>query len=148
MNRVILIGRLTRDPELRYTRGNTAIAMFNLAVDRRVKDDGTKETDFIVCKCFNKLAENLAKFQKKGNLISLVGRIRTDSYDDKDGKRKYTIEVVADEIQFLSQKQKQEEPSNELTLNEENQYYQLSAKTVMNENYNPELQISDNDLPF
>ena len=79
MNRVILIGRLTRDPELRYTRGNTAIAMFNLAVDRRVKDDGTKETDFIVCKCFNKLAENLAKFQKKGNLISLVGRIRTDS---------------------------------------------------------------------
>lgn len=148
MNRVILIGRLTRDPELRYTRGNTAIAMFNLAVDRRVKDDGTKETDFIVCKCFNKLAENLAKFQKKGNLISLVGRIRTDSYDDKDGKRKYTIEVVADEIQFLSQKQKQEEPSNELTSNEENQYSQLSAKTVMNENYNPELQISDNDLPF
>lgn len=148
MNRVILIGRLTRDPELRYTRGNTAIAMFNLAVDRRVKDDGTKETDFIVCKCFNKLAENLAKFQKKGNLISLVGRIRTDSYDDKDGKRKYTIEVVADEIQFLSQKQKQEEPSNELTSNEENQYSQLSAKTVMNENYNAELQISDNDLPF
>lgn len=148
MNRVILIGRLTRDPELRYTRGNTAIAMFNLAVDRRVKDDGTKETDFIVCKCFNKLAENLTKFQKKGNLISLVGRIRTDSYDDKDGKRKYTIEVVADEIQFLSQKQKQEEPSNELTSNEENQYSQLSAKTVMNENYNPELQISDNDLPF
>ena len=148
MNRVILIGRLTRDPELRYTRGNTAIAMFNLAVDRRVKDDGTKETDFIVCKCFNKLAENLAKFQKRGNLISLVGRIRTDSYDDKDGKRKYTIEVVADEIQFLSQKQKQEEPSNELTSNDENQYSQLSAKTVMNENYNPELQISDNDLPF
>lgn len=148
MNRVILIGRLTRDPELRYTRGNTAIAMFNLAVDRRVKDDGTKETDFIVCKCFNKLAENLVKFQKRGNLISLVGRIRTDSYDDKDGKRKYTIEVVADEIQFLSQKQKQEEPSNELTSNEENQYSQLSAKTVMNENYNPELQISDNDLPF
>lgn len=148
MNRVILIGRLTRDPELRYTRGNTAIAMFNLAVDRRVKDDGTKETDFIVCKCFNKLAENLTKFQKKGNLISLVGRIRTDSYDDKDGKRKYTIEVVADEIQFLSQKQKQEEPSDELTSNEEKQYSQLSAKTVMNENYNPELQIRDNDLPF
>ena len=143
MNRVFLIGRLTRDPELRYTRGNTAIAMFNLAVDRRVKDDGTKETDFIVCKCFNKLAENLAKFQKRGNLISLVGRIRTDSYDDKDGKRKYTIEVVADEIQFLSQKQKQEEPSNE-----ENQYSQLSAKTVMNENYNPELAITDDLLPF
>ncbi len=148
MNRVILIGRLTRDPELRYTRGNTAIAMFNLAVDRRVKDDGTKETDFIVCKCFNKLAENLAKFQKRGNLISLVGRIRTDSYDDKDGKRKYTIEVVADEIQFLSQNQKQEESSNEPTSNEKNQYSQLSANTVMNEDYNQELQISDNDLPF
>ncbi len=148
MNRVILIGRLTRDPELRYTRGNTAIAMFNLAVDRRVKDDGTKETDFIVCKCFNKLAENLAKFQKRGNLISLVGRIRTDSYDDKDGKRKYTIEVVADEIQFLSQKQKQEESSNEPTSNEKNQYSQLSAKTVMNENYNPELAITDDLLPF
>ena len=143
MNKVILIGRLTRDPELRYTTGNTAIAMFNLAVDRRVKNDSTKETDFIVCKCFNKLAENLVKFQKRGNLISLVGRIRTDSYDDKDGKRKYTIEVVADEIQFLSQKQKQEEPSNE-----ENQYSQLSAKTVMNENYNPELAITDDLLPF
>ena len=148
MNRVILIGRLTRDPELRYTRDNTAIAMFNLAVDRRVKDDGTKETDFIVCKCFNKLAENLAKFQKRGNLISLVGRIRTDSYDDKDGKRKYITEVLADEIQFLSQKQKQEEPSNEPTSNEENQYSQLSAKTVINENYNPELAITDDLLPF
>ena len=147
MNRVILIGRLTRDPELRYTRGNTAIAMFNLAVDRRIKADGTRETDFISCKCFNKLAENLVKFQKKGNLISLVGRIRTDSYDDKDGKRKYTTEVMADEIQFLTQKEKQEEPK-ELTPIEENQYAQLSAKTVMNENYNPELQISDNDLPF
>lgn len=147
MNKVILIGRLTRDPELRYTTGNTAIAMFNLAVDRRVKNDSTKETDFISCKCFNKLAENLVKFQKKGNLISLVGRIRTDSYDDKDGKRKYTTEVMADEIQFLTQKEKREEPK-ELTSIEENQYAQLSAKTVMNEEYNPELQISDDDLPF
>lgn len=147
MNKVILIGRLTRDPELRYTAGNTAVAMFNLAVDRRIKDDGTKEADFISCKCFNKLAENLAKFQKKGNLISLVGRIRTDSYDDKDGKRKYTTEVMVDEIQFLTQREKQEEPK-ELTPIEENQYAQLSAKTVMNEEYNPELQISDDDLPF
>lgn len=147
MNKIILIGRLTRDPELRYTAGNTAVAMFNLAVDRRIKDDGTRETDFISCKCFNKLAENLVKFQKKGNLISLAGRIRTDSYDGKDGKRKYTTEVMADEIQFLTQKEKQEE-SKELTPIEENQYAQLSTKTVMNEDYNPELQISDNVLPF
>lgn len=101
MNKVVLIGRLTRDPELRYTQAGKAVASFTLAVNRFRKDD---VADFIRCSCWGKTAENLAKYQTKGNQIAIAGRIRTGSYNDKDGKKVYTTEVVADEIEFLGSK--------------------------------------------
>ena len=102
MNKVVLIGRLTKDPELRFSPGTgIAISRFTIAVNRRKKEDGTQEADFIPCVAWRKQAENLANYQKKGNQIALTGRIQTRNYDDKDGIRRYVTEVIAEEIQFL-----------------------------------------------
>ena len=100
MNRVELIGRLTKDIELR-TAGTTSVAKFNLAVDknRKVKD-GEATADFIPITIFGKAAENAAKYIGKGRLVAVAGRIQSGSYD-KDGKRIYTLDVIGDEIQFL-----------------------------------------------
>lgn len=102
MNKCILIGRITRDPELRFSPGTgTAISRFTIAVNRRKKEDGTQEADFIPCVAWRKQAENLANYQKKGNQIAVTGRIQTRSYDGKDGIKRYVTEVIAEEIQFL-----------------------------------------------
>lgn len=101
MNKVVLIGRLTQNPKLRYTQAGKEVASFTLAVNRFRKDG---VADFIRCSCWGKTAENLAKYQTKGNQIAIAGRIRTGSYNDKDGKKVYTTEVVADEIEYLGSK--------------------------------------------
>ena len=102
MNKVVLIGRITRDPELRFSPGTgIAISRFTIAVNRRKKEDGTQEADFIPCVAWRKQAENLANYQKKGNQIAVTGRIQTRSYDGKDGVKKYVTEVIAEEVQFL-----------------------------------------------
>lgn len=101
MNRTVLIGRMCADPELRYTQAGKGVASFTLAVNRFKKDDGA---DFIKCTCWGATAENLAKYQGKGSQIAVSGRIRTGSYNDKDGKRVYTVEVVAEEIEYLGSK--------------------------------------------
>ena len=102
MNKVILIGRLTRDIELRYTQKGTARATFTLAVDRRFKNqDGEKETDFINCVIWDKQAENAAKYVGKGSQVGVVGRIQTRSYEAKDGHKVYVTEVVVEEIEFM-----------------------------------------------
>ena len=102
MNKVVLIGRLTKDPELRFSPGTgIAISRFTIAVNRRKKEDGTQEADFIPCVAWRKQAENLANYQKKGNQIAVTGRIQTRSYDGKDGVKKYVTEVIAEEVQFL-----------------------------------------------
>lgn len=102
MNKIVLIGRLVRDPELRFSPGTgTAISRFTIAVNRRKKEDGTQEADFIPCVAWRKQAENLANYQKKGNQIAVTGRIQTRSYDGKDGIKRYVTEVIAEEIQFL-----------------------------------------------
>jgi single-strand DNA-binding protein len=100
MNQVLLIGRLTRDPELAYGKSGTAIATFTLAVGRKFKRD---ETDFINCKCFTKLAENVANFQQKGNMLGVAGRMQTGNYE-KDGRKVYFTEVICDEVEFLTPK--------------------------------------------
>ena len=107
MNKVILMGRLTRDPEVRYTNGdnNMAIARYSLAVDRRFKKDGDEQTaDFINCVAFGKAAEFTEKYLKKGTKISVVGRIQTGSYTNKDGQKVYTTDVVVEEIEFVESK--------------------------------------------
>src|SRR5690625_2988847 len=102
MNRTVLVGRLTRDPDLRYTPNGVAVANFTIAVNRAFSREN--EADFINCVAWRKPAENLANYMKKGSQIGVDGRIQTRSYEGQDGKTVYVTEVVADNIQFLEPK--------------------------------------------
>ncbi|HFI0103547.1 TPA: single-stranded DNA-binding protein [Streptococcus suis] len=105
INNVVLVGRLTRDVELRYTPNNVAVGAFTLAVNRNFKNAaGDREADFINCVIWNKQAENLANWAKKGHLIAITGRIQTRSYDNQQGQRVYVIEVVAESFQVLEKR--------------------------------------------
>lgn len=102
MNRVVLIGRLTKNPELRFTPGTgLAVSTFTIAVDRRANKEGKKETDFIPIVVWGKQGENVANYMSKGKLIGISGRIQTRNYEGKDGIKRYVTEIVADEVQFL-----------------------------------------------
>ena len=117
MNRVMLVGRLTTKPELRYTNSNLPFSRFSVAVNRTFSNtQGQRETDFINIVVWRKQAENVCNFLNKGSLVSIEGRIQTGSYDDKDGNKRYTMEVVADSVQFLeskSQSQNRSQSSSE-----------------------------------
>lgn len=102
INRVVLVGRLTKDPELKYTQTGIAVTRFTLAVNRAFSNQqGEREADFVLCVAWRKQAENIANFLRKGSLVGVDGRIQTGSYEGQDGKRVYTTEVVADSTQFL-----------------------------------------------
>lgn len=102
INSTVLVGRLTRDPELKYTGNNIAVASFSLAVNRNFKDaNGEREADFINCVIWRQQAENLANWAKKGALIGITGRIQTRSYENQQGQRVYVTEVVAESFQML-----------------------------------------------
>ncbi|HLU23652.1 single-stranded DNA-binding protein [Lederbergia graminis] len=102
MNRVVLVGRLTKDPDLRYTPNGVAVATFTLAVNRTyTNQQGEREADFINCVIWRRPAENVANFLKKGSLAGVDGRIQTRNFEGQDGKRVYITEVVADSVQFL-----------------------------------------------
>lgn len=107
INRVVLVGRLTKDPELKYTPSGVPMTRFTVAVNRPFKNEGQKEADFIGCLAWRKQAENLANFMKKGSLIGIEGRIQTGSFEGQDGKRVYTSDVVCDSIQFLEPRNSQ-----------------------------------------
>ena len=120
MNKVILIGRLTKDPEIRYSQGEntTCIARYTLAVDRKFKQEGQPTADFINCIAFGKLGEFAEKYLHKGVKIAVVGRIQTGSYTNKDGQKVYTTDVVVEEQEFCESKsqsnsQPQPTPSND-----------------------------------
>lgn len=106
MNKANLLGRLTRDPEIRYSQGNDqmAIARYTLAVDRRFKRDGEQAADFISCVAFGKAAEFTEKYLKKGTKIAVTGRIQTGSYTNRDGQKVYTTDVVIEEQEFAESK--------------------------------------------
>lgn len=107
MNKVILVGRLTRDPEVRYSQGesSTAVARYTLAVDRRFKRQGDEQTaDFIGCVSFGKLAEFAERYLKQGTKVVACGRIQTGSYTNKEGQKVYTTDVVLDEVEFAESK--------------------------------------------
>lgn len=107
MNKVILLGRLTRDPEVRYSQGDnsTATARFSLAVNRKFKNaEGNYDADFINCVAFGKTAEFIEKYFHKGDMIALTGRIQTGSYTNKDGAKVYTTDVVVEEVEFAGGK--------------------------------------------
>ena len=110
MNSVVLIGRLTKDVDLRYSNNQTAVGRFTLAVDRHDKD---KNCDFINCIAFGKSAENLEKYVKKGNKVAISGRIQTGSYTNKDGNKVYTTDVVAERVEFIESKKQEESCFND-----------------------------------
>jgi len=130
MNKIVLIGRLTKDPELKFTPGaGTAVATFILAVDRKFKREGQPETDFIPIVVWGKQAENTANYTAKGKLVGIAGRIQTRNYEAKDGTKRYVTEVVAEEVQFLEWVK-----SNKTTNNNINNYEEIAE--------------GDEDIPF
>lgn len=140
INRVVLVGRLTKDPVLRKTAAGTSITSFTVACNRRFKQEGQPDADFINCTSWNKVADNVNKYTHKGSLVGVEGRIQTRSYDDQQGKRVYVTEIVAENVQFLD---------NKNASNNENH-----DNTVQNDTYQNDfarsdtLHIESDDLPF
>ena len=143
MNSICLVGRLTKDVDLRYTPSNVAVATFSLAVNRTFKNEnGEREADFINCVMWRQQAENLANWAKKGALIGITGRIQTRSYDNQQGQRVYVTEVVAEQFQLLESK-------GQGNQGQQKQAQQQTPDFSRNENTNTNpLEISDDDLPF
>lgn len=134
INSVIIVGRLTRDPELRRTQQGTAVASFTVAVDNLTKDaNGNKTASFIPCTVWNQAAENVVRFMHKGSLVGVEGRLNQRSYDSTDGRKVSVIEVIAYSVQFLERKEEKEEK-------QETTPTPVETKNVAN--------ISDDDLPF
>lgn len=104
MNQCVLMGRTTRDPEVRYTQQGMCIARYTLAVDRRPQPDGTRQADFINCTVFGKLAEVTQKYVHQGMRLTVSGRIQTGSYTDKDGRKVYTTDVIVEDQEFAESK--------------------------------------------
>lgn len=141
LNRIILIGRLTRDPELRYTPNGVAVTTFTLAVDRPfTNSQGEKETDFINVVTWRDLAENCANYLKKGKLAAADGRLQIRNYE-KDGKKVYVSEVVADNVRFL-------EKADNAQTNQNTNTGQAKASDDPFANDGKTIDISDDDLPF
>ena len=141
INNTVLVGRLTKDVELRYTPSNVAAATFTLAVNRTFKNEnGEREADFINCVMWRQQAENLANWAKKGALIGITGRIQTRSYDNQQGQRVYVTEVVAEQFQLLESK-------GQGNQGQQRQAQQQAPDFSRSANTNP-LDISDDDLPF
>ena len=149
MNKVFLIGRLVRDPELRYTSSDIAVATFSLAVNRPFADqDGERGTDFINIVVWRKQAENVKNYLNQGSQVAIDGRLQTRSYDDQNGNKRHVTEVIADNVQFLDTKTSREQ--REVDSDE-----QSSLNTVPNsevddpfKNFAKEIRFEEADLPF
>lgn len=116
MNKVELVGRLTKDPEIKMTSNQTKFCQFTLAVDRRFKDqNGQRQADFINCLAWRQTAEFIAKYFKKGNRIGVVGSIQTRSYDDQNGQKRFITEVVVDEAEFVESTNKADDTEKKET---------------------------------
>lgn len=156
INRVVLVGRLTKDVDLKYTPSGVAMARFTLAVNRTfTNQQGEKEADFINCLVWRKQAENAANYLSKGSLAGVEGRIQTGSYEGQDGKRVYTTDVVADSVQFLEPKNGQatqnsaptgQPQSNNQQSNNEQNYTRVDEDPFSNSS--GPIEVSDDDLPF
>jgi len=131
VNRVELVGRITAKPELRYTSSNLPFSRFSVAINRTFNNaQGERETDFINIVVWRKQAENVCNFLDKGSLVSIEGRLQTNNYTDKDGNKRYTMEVVADSVQFLESKGQRQANMSFNDANEPSPYdYQESSKS-------------------
>ena len=143
LNNVSLVGRLTKDVELRYTPSNVAVATFTLAVNRTFKNEnGEREADFINCVMWRQQAENLANWAKKGSRVGITGRIQTRSYDNQQGQRVYVTEVVAEQFQLLESRNSQGQQGNQ------GQRAQSQQQAPDFSRQGAPMDISDDDLPF
>lgn len=146
MNKVILIGRLTRDPELRYTSQGTAVCQITVAVNRHGAQPGQQDADFINVSVWGTQAENVAKYMTKGRQIAVEGRIQTRNYDDKDGKKVYVTEVIATNVQFLDSKSAASDSASNLE--------KTATESVEPKQNNPfesfenSIEVNENNLPF
>jgi len=150
MNKVILIGRLTRDPELKYTPNGVAVANFNIAVNRPFAKEGEQQADFINGIAWRKQAENLANYQKKGNLIAIDGRIQVRNYENQEGKKVYVTEVVAENIQYLESKNKANtsEFNQTVTNTQGNRQNAQESSNFGDKNDMQPIDVTDDMLPF
>ena len=159
MNKVILIGRLTRDPELRYTSSNIPTATFSIAVDRTfTNQNGEREADFINIVVWRKQAENCKNYLTKGSQVAIEGRIQTRSYDGQDGQKRYVTEVVADNVQFLGtrgQNTNGGSMDSQPAFNDNATPYDFASAPqttdVSNDpfaDFGSSIEISDDELPF
>ncbi|HFG1654683.1 TPA: single-stranded DNA-binding protein [Streptococcus pyogenes] len=140
INNIVLVGRMTKDAELRYTASQVAVATFTLAVNRRFKEqNGEREADFINCVIWRQSAENLANWAKKGALIGVTGRIQTRNYENQQEQRVYVTEVVAESFQMLESRNSQQQSGQDNSSQNDN--------SQPFGNSNP-MNISDDDLPF
>ena len=158
INRVVLVGRLTRDPELRYTANGAAVASFTIAVNRQfTNSQGEREADFINCVIWRKAAENFAKFTSKGSLVGIDGRLQTRNYENKQGQRVYVTEVVVENFSLLESKNASS--SNNAHDNSNNQSNNSNSNNNQSNNSNNNMSdpfadnskpidISDDSLPF
>ena len=157
INRVVLVGRLTKDPVMRKTGSGASVVSFTVACDRRVKTQD-QSADFINCVAWNRVAELMAQYLHKGSLVGVEGRIQTRSYDDSTGKRVYVTEIVADSVQFLDTKsagadRAQSAPAYDMNYAEPNPGYNPDPEPT-NNSYTSDfassdtLDIASDDLPF
>lgn len=157
MNSVQLIGRLTKDIDLRYTQSGTAVGSFNLAVERNFKNaDGERETDFIRCQIWRKAAENLEKFTSKGSLIGIEGSVQTRNYENNQGQRIYVTEINVENFTLLESKKDSQNnqmandySSQNATDSNYTQSNQNNSQGNLNANTNGgSINVTDDDLPF
>ncbi|MBA2174760.1 single-stranded DNA-binding protein [Halobacillus locisalis] len=162
LNRVVLVGRLTKDPDLRYTPNGVAVANFTIAVNRPFSNkQGEQDADFINCVVWRRAAENLANFMNKGSQVGVDGRLQTRSFENQEGKRIFVTEVVADSVQFLESKGSSQGGGNRGGSGyQPNQNQQPSGNNFGSNNNNQQrnddpfadqgepIDISDDDLPF
>lgn len=147
LNRTVLVGRLIKDPDLRYTPEGTAVANFTIAVNRPfTNQQGNRDADFINCVVWRKPAENLANYMKKGNQIGVDGRIQTRNYENNEGQRVYVTEVVADSVQFLETKSSNQS-NNQSQVNAYNQEVGVGQSDPFQDDGQP-IDITDDMLPF
>ncbi len=151
MNKALLIGRLTRDPELKYTNNNIPVATFTLAINRPFSNQGgEKQTDFINIVVWRKQAETAKNYISQGSLVAVEGRIQTRSYDAQDGTKRYITEIVADNIQFLESKKQSQmrTKSDEATDFNKNDASNINIEKDPFADFGSNIEISDDELPF
>ena len=150
MNKVVLIGRLSRDPELRYTSNNTPVCQINVAVSRPVAQGKEPETDFINVTIWNKQAENLVKYVKKGNQIAIEGRIQTRSYDNDEGEKVYVTEVLANHIEFIGNNNNKTNDNQTQVQDNKTSYTVEEIDNIADpyDNFGKRVEITDDMLPF